>query len=47
MVQNGSIWFNMVQHGSIWFKMVYYGPNWSAIGATAVGVTAVRNNPKI
>ena len=36
----------MVQYGSIWFKMVQYGQNWSAIGATAVGVTAVRNNLK-
>ena len=40
MVQYVSIWFNMVQ-------MVQYGPNWFAVGATAVGVTAVRNNLKL
>ena len=44
IVQNDKIRFNMVQYGSIWFKMVQYGPNWSAVGATAVGVTSVRNN---
>ena len=36
----------MVQYGSKWFKLVQYGPNWDAVGATAVGVTAVRNIPK-
>ena len=28
---------------TIWFKLVQYGQNWSAVGATAVGVTAARN----
>ena len=26
--------------------MVQFGPNWSALGAIAVGVTAVKNNLK-
>ena len=46
MVQNGSIWLNIVQYGSIWFKMLQYGPDWSTVGATEVGVAAVRNNLK-
>ena len=37
----------MLQKGSIWFNVVQYGPTWSAVGATAVGETAVRNNLKI
>ena len=31
----------LVKYRSVWFKMVKYGSNWSAVGATAVGVTAV------
>ena len=49
MVQNGPKWFKMVQNGSKWFKLVQTcsnGPYWSTVGATAVGVTAVRNNHK-
>ena len=47
MVQYGSIWFNMVQYVPKWSNMVQYGQNWSAVGATAVGETAVRKNLKI
>ena len=43
MVQYGSLWFNIAQCGLIWFKIVQYGPNSLVVGATAVGVTAVRN----
>ena len=46
MVQYGSTWFNMIQCGPICSNMVQYGPNWSAVGATAVGETAVRNKLK-
>ena len=41
MVQYGSMWFKIIQYGSKWFKIVECGSNWSAVGATAVGVTAV------
>ena len=34
----------MVQYDLLWFKIIQYGSNWPAVGATAVGVTAVGNN---
>ena len=57
MVQSGSKWSkksskwlkivqNVVQNGPIWSKSSKILHKITAVGSTAVGITAARNNPK-